>query len=116
MEEPLDLRDLERGSAPNQFLACPPGFCRAEADMASPRFLVPVEGLAEAVKRELGRQPRTELVAEAPELRLDAESSSLAIYSRSNYGYGDFGVNERRVRAWLAAIAEGIGQARVTTF
>ena len=47
---------------------------------------------------------------------LDAESSSLAIYSRSNYGYGDFGVNERRVRAWLAAIAEGIGQARVTTF
>ncbi|HEX2942965.1 MAG TPA: DUF1499 domain-containing protein [Rhodopila sp.] len=26
------------------------------------------------------------------------------IYSRSIYGYGDLGVNRRRVTAWLAAI------------
>ena len=139
MKDPLDLRELERGSAPNQFLACPPRFCRAEPDMTSPRFLVAVEQLAETVKRELSRQPRTETVAESPALQqvvfvqrsaifrfpdtiwvqfvaLDAESASLAIYSRSTYGYGDFGVNARRVRDWLAAIEEAVGEARVAAF
>jgi uncharacterized protein (DUF1499 family) len=30
--------------------------------------------------------------------------STLAIYSRSLIGYGDFGVNHTRVERWLAAL------------
>lgn len=30
--------------------------------------------------------------------------SALIVYSRSRYGYGDFGVNRARVEAWLAAL------------
>ncbi|MEM1267405.1 MAG: DUF1499 domain-containing protein [Pseudomonadota bacterium] len=33
-----------------------------------------------------------------------AGTSTLALYSRSRFGYGDMGVNEARVRDWLASI------------
>ena len=32
--------------------------------------------------------------------------STLAIYSRSSYGTGDFGVNAARIESWLAALNE----------
>ena len=32
-------------------------------------------------------------------------SSELLLYSRSVYGYGDFGVNRKRLASWLAAVA-----------
>jgi uncharacterized protein (DUF1499 family) len=35
---------------------------------------------------------------------LDAERATLAVYSRSRYGRRDFGVNAKRVEAWLAAL------------
>ena len=31
-------------------------------------------------------------------------NATLAIYSQANYGYGDFGVNKDRVRAWIGLI------------
>jgi uncharacterized protein (DUF1499 family) len=31
-------------------------------------------------------------------------TSTLAIYSQSNYGYGDFGVNKDRVHSWIGLI------------
>ena len=42
-------------------------------------------------------------------LPLDANRSTLAIYSRSAYGRYDFGVNRSRVQAWLAAIVAAAG-------
>jgi uncharacterized protein (DUF1499 family) len=32
---------------------------------------------------------------------IEAALSTLAIYSRSQYGYYDFGANKRRVEKWL---------------
>ena len=32
------------------------------------------------------------------------DASTLVLYSRSVYGYGDFGVNRARVTTWLAAL------------
>jgi uncharacterized protein (DUF1499 family) len=33
-----------------------------------------------------------------------SDASTLALYSRSVYGYGDFGVNRARLITWLAAL------------
>ena len=37
-------------------------------------------------------------------IALGAGRSTLAVYSRSHYGYSDLGVNQARVRAWLSAL------------
>jgi uncharacterized protein (DUF1499 family) len=37
------------------------------------------------------------------------DRSSLAIYSRSRYGRGDFGTNRRRVERWLSQLAQIAG-------
>lgn len=123
---PRDLRALERASSPNDALACPPGICQAEADLESPRFALPPERLSEIVRQAIAAQERTELVEEIPESAqlvfvqrsallgfrdtvwiqtIDlAPQSALIVYSRSNLGYWDFGVNRERVETWLAAI------------
>ena len=38
------------------------------------------------------------------------EGATLAIFSRSQYGYSDFGVNEARVESWLAALRMRLAQ------
>jgi uncharacterized protein (DUF1499 family) len=40
----------------------------------------------------------TEVVAEGP------DASALVLYSRSVYGRSDLGVNQKRLRTWLAAL------------
>jgi uncharacterized protein DUF1499 len=37
-------------------------------------------------------------------IELGKDRSSIAIFSRSRYGYGDLGVNEARVRLWLGTL------------
>ncbi len=136
---PVDLRIVERSAEPNDALACPPGYCRAEAELTSPRYLMPAEALTAAAQRAIEAQSRTERVAEDAGLKqtvyvqrsavfrfpdtvrlqivaLDETTSSLALYSRSNYGYSDLGVNGRRVRDWMAAIAESVGPDKVEPF
>lgn len=36
--------------------------------------------------------------------------SSLAIYSRSKFGYYDFGVNKRRVKLWISLLVSNISK------
>ncbi len=40
------------------------------------------------------------------------EASTLVLYSRSVYGYGDFGVNRARVVTWLAALDRTLNPAK----
>ena len=120
---PLNFETLERRTSPNDYLVCPPGYCRrTKADRESPTFPVPAQELRRRVIALLSRTPRTvilfaderRIVAEQrsrlfgfPD-RIDAEvvpdgenSAMLAIYSRSRYGYYDLGANRRRVEEWL---------------
>lgn len=97
----------------------------------APIFSVPVHTLKKAWLVVLGQQPRLEVnvvgedtlryeliqrsaIFRFPD-RIDAvlvpmgrDRATLAIYSRSTYGYSDLGVNKARVKAWLEALENGL--------
>jgi len=128
--EPQDLRELKRAESPNDALACPPEICKAEAGFESPVFGATPEAVLRALQQAVESQPRTELAAEVPDPKqviyvqrsavfrfpdtiwVQAvelpKGSSVIIYSRSNYGYGDFGVNRERVGLWLDLLREAL--------
>ena len=127
---PQDLRQVVRVDSPNDALACPLRTCSAAADIESPVFAVAPEVLMRALRQAIETEPRTELAAEAPALNQAVyvqrsalfrfpdtvwvqsvalpEGASVIIYSRSNYGYGDFGVNRERVERWLRLLRESL--------
>lgn len=125
----VDFRTLRRPARPNQYLVCPPGVCTATPDVASPMYDVPVAVLRQAWLAMIDRQPRVERLAVSEDelqydfvqrsrlvhfpdtitvrfLSVSPVKATLAIYSRSHYGYSDFGVNRRRIETWLAALRE----------
>ncbi len=133
--EAVDFAALKLTDKPNQFLVCPPGLCAADPHADSPVFDVSVEQLRERWHEVVATQPRVELLAEDEESQqfdyvqrsarfrfpdiitvrfisvatYHSESqSTLAIYSRSVYGKGDFGVNRERIKAWLDILHEGL--------
>lgn len=120
----IDFATFGRVTTPNDALACPAGFCAAKADFVTEPVAMSAADLAAKAVTLLPNEARTELVAQSddglhlvfvqrslifrfPDTVNIAVSAvgdgqaSLAIYSRSNYGYGDFGVNRRRVETWL---------------
>ena len=129
---PFDRPSLP-GTA-NQHLALPPGFRSTAAPHAtSPIFDVDADRLAAALRAVVAGEPRvtlrrsdeatrqSEYVARSRVFRLPdivtvqlvplgPDRSSLAIYSRARYGAYDFGVNRRRVEAWLARLAEALAE------
>ncbi len=113
---------------PNQFLMCPPRFCDANPHAESPVFGVSVEQLRERWRDVVAVRPRIELLAEDEEgqqfdyvqrsarfrfpdiitvrfISISSSQSTLAIYSRAIYGKSDFGVNRKRIDAWLKTLA-----------
>jgi len=128
--EPQDLRELKRAESPNDALACPTGICTTQADFESPVFGATPEAVLRALQQAVESQPRTELAAVVPDpkqviyVQRSAvfrfpdtiwvqpvalpQGSSVIIYSRSNYGYGDFGVNRERVGLWLDLLREAL--------
>jgi uncharacterized protein (DUF1499 family) len=131
--ETVDFEDLGLTDKPNQFLMCPPGVCNRHAD--SPVFDVSVDQLRERWRDVAAAQPGLELLAEDGQqfdyiqrsarlrfpdiisvrfISVSPSQSTLALYSRSVYGKSDFGVNRKRIEAWLLAIGgshmSGLGE------
>ena len=123
----VDFASLQLGGKSNQFLVCPDGYCAATAHMVSPVFDGSAEDLKQRWTAMLAKQPRIEAGAadegalqydyiqrsetvRFPDsitvrfIPLEENKATLAIFSRSHYGHSDFGVNEKRVRAWLAGL------------
>ena len=130
----VDFQTLTLGERPNQYLVCPAGYCAQPAHAVAPVYDVPASALAERWLDMVARQPRTERVGgdlaalqydfvqrswlfrfpDTITVRFialgvyhDAAQSTLAIYSRSHYGYSDLGVNRSRIDDWLAALSDG---------
>ena len=125
----LDFKNLMLNPKPNQFLVCPADYCSATPHMISPTFPVSADVLRRHWMALIKTQPRIEpghsddkamqydFIQRSSLIRYpdtitvkfiakDENTSTLAIYSRSHYGKSDFGVNESRITAWLAALSE----------
>ena len=123
----VDFATLVRPSSPNTYLVCPKDRCAAAADEVGPVYAVPPTQLFERARTLLSAEPRTEMVQDQPQtLRmvlvqrsfffrfpdtitiqvfpLPDGNATLAMYSQSNYGHGDFGVNKDRVRRWIGVL------------
>jgi uncharacterized protein (DUF1499 family) len=123
---PVAFETLERRAMPNDALACPLGVCRAASDVTPPLFAVSAEDLRSALARVIASEVDVVLVEHAPLagryiqrsrwLRFPdtiavryfprgAAQSTIALYSRSQLGQGDFGVNRARIARWLDKLA-----------
>lgn len=128
--QPVDFKTLRLKETPNQYLSCPENYCHATPDAKSPTWNVPVASLKQRWDGFIDSVPDTDLVdsdeaaqlytyrVRTPLLRfpddvtvqfvaLDEGHSSLAIYSRSHYGYSDLGTNQRRVEEWISRLRQG---------
>jgi uncharacterized protein (DUF1499 family) len=124
--QPMDITHLARPASPNTALAAPAGFSPAP-DVVTPRYKLPADRLFALLRDIAASQPNTYQAALYPEqlqvhyvarstvlnfpdlimaqVRTDGpDGSDLILYSRSVYGRSDFGVNRKRVEAWLAAL------------
>lgn len=125
---PVAFDDLAKTPNPNQALVCPPDLCTDDdVDIVSPVYALPPARLQEELLNNLRREddlirvddgtaplhmrfvqrsrwfrfPDTVRVRIIP---LADDRSTLAIYSQSQIGQGDFGVNLERVQRWLSFI------------
>lgn len=128
---PVDFERLARSDAPHDALACPPGYCAVEPDFVTPTYDVPGARLREIVSEIAAEDPRAELVYSGrweesdryivrsrlmryPDtvnvriLGAGPGRSQIAIYSRSQIGYSDMGVNRARIARWLDEIARRV--------
>ena len=126
---PANFETLVRASTPNQYLVCPDGFCKNTiADRVSEVYPVTPEVLLSALSEiaAAGKNVRV-IIDPAPDdfrfvertgffrfpdtvsvdvVAAGPGASMLAIFSRSQIGYSDLGVNKRRVRALVGALQQ----------
>lgn len=121
----IDLSVFKMHEKPNQYLVCGAGLCKNETPhMIAPVFEMNARDLRKAFQsvalndtdvtliHKDDEQRQDDYVARTKWMRypdivtakfidLDGGQSTFALYSRSVYGHSDFGVNEKRAKAWL---------------
>lgn len=130
---PLDFARFKKVSTPNQCLALPAGFQATEApDLQSGVFQANLAQVREAWLEVARGQSRVSDIREgegqieavqrtalvgfpdwitAMPVDLGEGKASICVFSRSKYGIRDMGVNEKRVRLWLALLANKLPMA-----
>jgi hypothetical protein len=123
----VDFAALVRRETPNDALACRPEFCPARSDIEAPVFAEPADEMYRVVDAAVAGEPRLEkLAGDAAQgtlryvqrsrvLRfpdtinvkvaaLPGGGSTVLIYSRSQLGRSDLGVNRARIERWIGLI------------
>jgi uncharacterized protein (DUF1499 family) len=126
---PVAFETLERRTTPNDALACPANFCKARSDLMPPLFVVDLTALRAAMAKLIASEQRISLVEtndtalteryiqrstlmQFPDtivvryIEQPAGHSTLAIYSRSQLGESDLGVNLARLERWLGKLRQ----------
>jgi uncharacterized protein (DUF1499 family) len=108
----------------NYYLVCPAKYCNVTPNELSPVYPVSAEDLYNTFNQIISHESRVNFIYTIPEqgqfqleqkslilgfpddigiqfIALSENTSTLAIYSKSRYGFYDFGVNKRRVTKWL---------------
>ncbi len=134
---PVSFEDLERRSTPTDALACPNNLCPIDTDILPRDYPVDVPALRKAMNRALMTERRLTLVDiddKTPQERYVQRSetmrfpdtidvryvarpgggSTVAIYSRSQFGRNDLGVNHARVERWLGKLSREVAQSKQT--
>ena len=123
---PVEFATLRRRATPNDALICPRDICpQAQPDAEPPVFPVPGARLRSLVSEAALAEPGTSLIERGQQqdrylvrtrfMRFPdtvivqvfdrgEDGSTLALYSRSQIGSSDFGVNRRRIERWVARI------------
>jgi hypothetical protein len=122
---PVDFASLRRRSSPNDALICPRAFCPGSPDSEPPVFALPGARLRSLVSEAALMDPNTTLVQSDSKqdrflvrtrlmrypdtvvvevIEQGPNLSTLALYSRSQIGRSDFGVNRRRIERWVERI------------
>ncbi|HXC28338.1 MAG TPA: DUF1499 domain-containing protein [Stellaceae bacterium] len=130
--ERVAIRELHDPLPGNSFLACPPDYCAATGT-PSPTFALPADRLEQDWRQMLASEPGIVIVADEPAqhrlvviqhtkllrfpdvvtaefVALDNDRSSVAVYSKSRYGSGDFGTNRKRILRWLDRLRQQADQ------
>lgn len=127
---PVEFSSLKRPASPNYCLVCPEGFCGDfRPNITSPEFNLDVADLRVQFNELVQREPNVvQVVSDNEELqdryvqrskilrfpdtitvrfiKLKKDRSTLAIYSRSQIGYSDMGVNKKRMIRWLGLLSQ----------
>jgi uncharacterized protein (DUF1499 family) len=124
----VDPLTVERPASPNTYYVAPQAMVEAAVDMEAPTYAAPAAIMAKAFDDFVLTQPNTILLARSddgtwatyvqrtPSLKmpdyisvkfidLEGGRSTIAIYSRSRFGYGDMGVNKARISVWLQSLS-----------
>lgn len=132
---PIMFESLRRRTTPNDALACPPDLCPDKIDIQPPVFPVSPKVLREAFSRAILPERRLTLVdiddrmsterfvqrsekMRFPDtisvrfLERPGGQSTIAIYSRSQLGKSDLGVNRARIERWLEALSREVAAVK----
>lgn len=120
-----NFKALKRPSSPNYFLACPTAYCNINPNVLTPVYPISISRLRALWLQVISLEPRWLLMHTAGDhleyvqrsrlfhfpdfisvclIDIDQKQSSIAILSRSQYGYYDFGVNRKRVMRLLGRL------------
>jgi uncharacterized protein (DUF1499 family) len=128
----FDFGAFARTGKPNCYVAAPPGTTSVAPDAAAPEFAHSAAALYQLWLQLAAKQPdtqplwlaedrlqaqfvqRTKLmrypdIISVKMLPLGPDRSTLAVYSRSVYGYSDRGVNRRRIQDWFGQLEQKAG-------
>ena len=134
---PTDFTHIRPAKTPNRFLVCPENYCAAQPDLVATTYPVEAADLKQTLRDIITDMPGTlvvpgpapddiRFVQRTPMLRfpdtvsvrvIDTQGqpgSTLAIYSRSQIGRSDLGVNRKRVTNLLDSLQERIASTGAT--
>lgn len=134
----VDPLVAEQTVKPHSYRVAPPALTEEFVDFPAPVYTANPTLMAKAFDDFVLRQPKTIRFAGSPEegwmtyvqrsprlnfpdyisvkfIDLNGGNSTVAIYSRSRFGYDDMGVNKARVTAWLASLRSFEDENAVTT-